>query len=170
VVTPCPEDRPMATYTVVVTDQVFPDVAIETDVLRAINAEVVSPKSASGILPPQALTADALLNTYLPLDREAISSLQRCRVIARYGIGVDNVDLAAAREAGIVVTNVPDYSVEEVAVHAITLILALHRRLPRAMARAPEGPWGIDALRPIPRLSELTVGVGGLGKIGSRRG
>ena len=158
----------MATYTVVVTDQVFPDVAIETDVLRGIDAEVVSPKSASGILPPQAATADALLNTYLPLDRAAIGSLERCRVIARYGIGVDNIDLQAAREAGIVVTNVPDYSVEEVAVHAITLMLALVRRLPRAMARAAEGQWGIGALRPIPRLSELTVGVVGLGKIGTR--
>jgi len=158
----------MATYTVVVTDQVFPDLDIEREVLAAIDAEVLAPRAEAGRLPPAAEGADALLNTYLPLDSEAIARLEQCRIIARYGIGVDNVDLRAARDAGIVVTNVPDYSVEEVAVHTLTIMLAMLRRLPVAMDRASRAEWGIDALRPINRLSEMTIGLVGLGRIGSR--
>lgn len=158
----------MASFRVVVTDQVFPDTEVERQILSAIDAEVVVAAAAAGDLPELAYDADALLNTYLPLGRDSISRLDKCKVIARYGIGVDNVDLEAARDAGIVVTNVPDYSVEEVAVHAVTLILALMRRVPAAMAYAQRGQWGIDLLRPIQRLSEATVGIVGLGKIGSR--
>lgn len=158
----------MAVYRVVVTDQVFPDIEIEREILAAIDAEVVAPAADPGRLPPGAESADALLNTYLPMTRETIARLARCRIIARYGIGVDNVDLGAAREAGIVVTNVPDYSVEEVAVHTLTILLTMLRRVPKAMHRAARGEWGIDELRPIPRLSELTIGVVGLGRIGTR--
>ena len=86
--------------------------------------------------------ADALLNTYLPLDADLIGGSVRCRMVARYGIGVDNVDLRAAAEAGIVVTNVPDYCVEEVAVHAFAMILSLLRRLPAADAQVRAGRLG----------------------------
>ena len=66
--------------------------------------------------------------------------------MARYGIGADNVDLAAAARRGVVVTNVPDYSVEEVAVHALCLVLALTRRLVEASALVARGGWGLDGL------------------------
>ena len=158
----------MATFRVVVTDQVFPDLSIEQTILGSIDAQVLAPSTAQGTLPDAAESADALLNTYLPLSRAEITRLKQCRIIARYGIGVDNIDLKAAYEAGIVVTNVPDYSVEEVAVHTVTLMLSLLRRLPLAMERASRGEWGIDALRPIRRLSQITVGIVGLGRIGSR--
>ncbi|MGH9245324.1 MAG: C-terminal binding protein [Acidimicrobiales bacterium] len=151
---------------VVVTDQVFPDVDLERGLLAEIGAEVAVADGPLEHVLTVARDADALLNTYLPLDAAAIAELEQCRVIARYGIGVDNVDLVAASERGIVVTNVPDYCVEEVATHALAMILALVRRLPDGDRDVRAGGWGIANLRPIRRLSELTVGLIGLGRIG----
>ena len=110
--------------------------------------------------------ADAvLLGAVMHLDAEAISALRSCRVIARYGIGVDNVDLVAARAQGITVTVVRDYAVEEVSNHALALALALHRRLPQYDGAVRAGQWGSRAWG-IPRLSTCTFGVVGLGAIG----
>jgi D-3-phosphoglycerate dehydrogenase len=109
--------------------------------------------------------ADGILNTYLPMTADLIGRLPRARIIARYGIGVDNVDLDAASRAGITVTNVPDYSVQEVAAHAVALMLGLIRRIPQADSLVRSGAWGIDGLRPIRRISELTFGLIGLGRI-----
>lgn len=158
----------MATYTVVLTDQVFPDVTLERSILANIDAELVIPGADRETVLEAAATADALLTTYFPIGAEDIHRLSRARVIARYGIGVDSIDVAAARAAGITVTNVPDYSVEEVALHTLTILLAALRHLPVAMNQAIAGQWSIDAVRPIPRFSELTVGIVGLGRIGRR--
>lgn len=155
----------MARFKVVVTDQVFPDVDTERELLAAIDAEL---EVADGTLEDalaRGKDADALLNTYLPIDRDTIAGLDRCRIVARYGIGVDNVDLDAASEAGIVVTNVPDYCVEEVAVQTVAMLLSLVRRLPRADALVRSGGWNVGPLRPIRRFSEMTVGLIGLGRI-----
>jgi D-3-phosphoglycerate dehydrogenase len=156
----------VSAFRVVLTDQVFPDVELERSMLAGNDAELVVPSGDREAVLAEAASADAVLNTYLPLPAEAIERLERCRVIARYGIGVDNIDLDAARAAGIVVTNVPDYCVEEVAAHTLTLILAALRRLPAALERGGRVPWSLDGLRPIPRLSELTYGIVGLGRIG----
>jgi D-3-phosphoglycerate dehydrogenase len=152
-------------FRVVVTDQVFPDVEVERELLAGIGVKLEVASGSREEVLGLASGADALLNTYMPLDRDAIARLQRCHVIARYGIGVDNVDLVAAREAGIVVTNVPDYCTEEVATHALALILALVRRLPQGDALVRIGRWGVGELGPIARLSELTVGLVGYGRI-----
>ena len=112
-----------------------------------------------------AADADAILNTYLPWPAESIARLEKCQIIARYGIGFDNVDLEAARSAGIVVTNVPDYSVEEVAVHTLALILAMVRKLFEAERLVRGGGWAIQSLQPIRRLSEMTFGLFGYGRI-----
>lgn len=152
-------------FRVVVTDQVFPDVEIERAILAdKLGAELVVAQSREEAL-ALAADADALLNTYLPLDAEALRGLTRCRIVARYGIGVDNIDLEAARAAGIVVTNVPDYCVEEVATHAAAMALAVIRKLPQSDAAMRRGEWGVGPVRPLPRLSELTVGVVGFGRI-----
>jgi D-3-phosphoglycerate dehydrogenase len=155
-------------FKVVLTDQVFPDVELERRMLGEIDAELIIPGADRSAVLAAAADADALLNTYFPLTAEDMAGLSRCRIIARYGIGVDNIDVGAARQAGIVVTNVPDYSVEEVAVHTLALILASLRRLPAAVAKGGTAPWSLEGLRPIPRLSELTFGVVGLGRIGRR--
>lgn len=153
---------------VVVTDQVFPSVELEREILERIGAELVVADGTREHLAEVAGDADALLNTYLRLDADLIRHLPRCRVIARYGIGVDNVDLAAAKRAGITVTNVPDYCIEEVAAHTLALILALLRRIPESDARVRGGQWGLDGLRPIRRISTLTFGLVGFGRIARR--
>jgi D-3-phosphoglycerate dehydrogenase len=158
----------MPAFTVVLTDQVFPDVDLEREMLAEIDGELVIPVGDHDTVIVAASEADAILTTYFPIGAGDIARLRRPRIIARYGIGVDNIDVAAARAAGIVVTNVPDYSVEEVAVHTLALMLAAIRRLPSAMTTAISGRWSIDGLRPIERFSEATVGIVGLGRIGRR--
>ncbi len=155
----------MTKYKVVVSDQVFPTVDIERELLSSIDAELVVASGDVDEVLGVAAEADAILNTYLPWSSDSIGRLEKCRIIARYGIGYDNVDLAAASEAGIVVTNVPDYSVEEVAAHALALILGSLRKIKPADASVRRGEWSIDHFRPIRRLSTLTVGLVGYGRI-----
>ena len=156
----------MTKYKVVVSDQVFPTVDIERALLADIDAELhVASGDVEEVL-SVAGDADAILNTYLPWSAESIGRLAKCRIIARYGIGFDNVDLAAARDAGIVVTNVPDYSVEEVATHGLALILAALRKVVAADRSVRAGEWSVDHFRPIRRLSTLTIGLVGYGRIG----
>ena len=155
-------------FTVVVTDQVFPSIETETQLLAAIGARFkVADGTAEGVARVGG-DADALLNTYLPITDDLLGQLPACKIVARYGIGVDNVDLAAAARRGVVVTNVPDYSVEEVAVHTLGLLLALTRRLPEASALVRRGGWGLDGLRPIRRLSTQRAGLVGFGRIARR--
>jgi D-3-phosphoglycerate dehydrogenase len=158
----------MSRFKVVVTDQEFPDVEVERALLADIDATLEVADGTLGDALARGRDADALLNTYLPLGADVFAKLDRCRIVARYGIGVDNIDIQAARDAGVVVTNVPDYCVEEVATHALTLLLALLRRVPQADARVRAGGWGLDGLRPLTRLSELTVGLVGFGRIARR--
>lgn len=155
----------MADFKVVVSDQVFPTVDIERGLLSDIGAELVVASGEMDQVLEDAADADAILNTYLPWSSESISRLEKCQIIARYGIGFDNVDVEAAADAGIVVTNVPDYSVEEVATHALALILASLRKVVAADRSVREGTWSIDHFRPIRRLSTLTVGLVGYGRI-----
>jgi D-3-phosphoglycerate dehydrogenase len=160
----------MSRFKVVVTDQVFPDVELERKLLGEIDADL---EVASGELDDvlaRGRDADALLNTYFPMERSTIEQLEKCRIIARYGIGTDNLDIGAATDAGIVVTNVPDYCVDEVAAHSLALLLALLRRVSEADSLLREGGWGIGMLRPIARLDELTVGLIGYGKIARKFG
>jgi D-3-phosphoglycerate dehydrogenase len=103
------------------------------------------------------------------LTREFLSSLPHLKAVVRLGIGVDNLDLDAATDLGIVVANVPDFCSDEVAEHALGLILAVTRKIALADRKTRHGEWvpGMDAiLRPIRRLSGQTLGLIGLGKIG----
>jgi D-3-phosphoglycerate dehydrogenase len=158
----------MSKYKVVVSDQVFPSVEVERNLLAEIDADLTVASGDVEAVLADASDADAILNTYLPWDAASIARLSQCKIIARYGIGFDNVDLGAAADAGIVVTNVPDYSVEEVATHALALILASLRKVVTADDSVREGTWSIDNFRPIRRLSTLTVGLVGYGRIARR--
>ena len=157
----------MSKYKVVVSDQVFPSVEVERELLGEIDAELtVATGDVESVLPRRRCRRHP---QYLPaLDSRSIARLDKCRIIARYGIGFDNIDLNAAADAGIVVTNVPDYSVEEVATHALALILASLRKVVIADESVRSGPWSIDNFRPIRRLSTLTVGLVGYGRIARR--
>jgi D-3-phosphoglycerate dehydrogenase len=105
--------------------------------------------------------ADAVLNCYAKMTARVIAELKRCRVIARYGIGVDNVDCDAATRAKIVVTNVPDYCVDEVSDHGLALFLALARRVVAADQAVKGGAWDVVAHKVIRRLRGQTLGLSG---------
>ncbi len=158
----------MAKFRVVVSDQVFPTVDLERSMLAEIDADLEVAQGDVDSVLETAHDADAILNTYLPWTAESIARLERCKIIARYGIGVDNVDLEAAARRGIVVTNVPDYSVQEVGAHAAALMLAHLRRVLDGDRLVRSGGWSIDNLRPMRRLSEMTLGLVGFGRIARR--
>ncbi len=98
---------------------------------------------------------------------EVVSRLKRCKILARGGVGVDNVDLQAAREKGIQVAFVPDYCIEEVSDHAMAMLLFFARKLGEGAEEVKKGGWGIASLRPIAPLRGATLGVVGLGRIGA---
>ena len=155
--------------TVVITDHVFPSLEIEQELLGAIGATVVSLQARSEVDLLDAVTdADALLVCYAPVTDRVIRRMTRCRIIARYGIGVDNVDLGAATAKGIVVTNVPDYCVDEVSDHALALLLACARRIPALAGRVRGGRWNARDAAPMHRLRGQTLGLVGFGKIPRR--
>jgi len=114
---------------------------------------------------PVARNADAVLVTYAKITAEMISQMTRCRIIARFGIGVDNVDIPAATKAGIVVTRVPDYCIDEVSDHTMALLLALARKIAFANSRAHAGHWEMPAVVPIYRLRGSVLGLVGFGRI-----
>lgn len=155
-------------FKVVVTDQVFPDVERERALLAEVGASLEVADGDRDTVLDVAADADALLTTYFAMDAAAIGHLRQCRIIARYGIGVDNIDLAAARAAGISVTNVPDYCVDEVATHTVAMLLSLLRKLPTADRAMRGGGWGVATVRPMRRPDQLTIGLVGYGRIGRR--
>ena len=113
--------------------------------------------------------AAAILTLDEPLTARVIASLERCRVISRFGIGVDRVDLEAATAAGIVVTNVPDYCVDEASDHALALLLAVERRIPALDAAVRQGRWDTAAVAGrVRRLRGRRAGVVGFGRLGAR--
>ncbi len=111
--------------------------------------------------------ADALLLQYAPLTGRVLDALPCCRAVARYGVGVDTVDLAAATERGVVVANVPDYCMEEVSDHALALGLALWRGVVLYDRAIRGGKWDATIKKPMTRLHGKVMGVIGLGRIGS---
>ena len=151
---------------VAVSDSVFPNLDPAREVLSAIGAELQLAADASpAAIMTLAAGADALLVTYATITADMIHEMPRCRVISRFGIGVDNVDLAAATDAGIVVTKVPDYCIDEVSDHTLALLLALVRKIPSSSARTHAGRWEMKAVVPIHRLRGSVLGLIGFGRI-----
>ena len=108
-----------------------------------------------------------MITQFAPLNAEVISSLQDAQIIVRYGIGVDNVDLTAARERGIPVCNVPDFCIDEVADHTLALILATTRQVVANAEHVRQGKWSLAVPTEAMRcLRSMTVGVVGFGRIG----
>ncbi|MDR1828048.1 MAG: C-terminal binding protein [Methylobacteriaceae bacterium] len=111
--------------------------------------------------------AELVMNQYAPFTRKVIEALRpELKQIVRYGVGVNNIDVAAATDNGVLVCNVPDYGMNEVSDHGIALMMALVRKIPEMNARTHAGEWDYQKSIPIYRLGELTVGVIGLGRIG----
>jgi len=156
----------MSSPLVVVSDSVFPNLDPARTVLSAIGAELqmASAPTAEAIA-KAATAADALLVTYAKITAEIIQQMPRCRIISRFGIGVDNVDIPAATDRGIVVTKVPDYCIDEVSDHAMALLLALARKIPFSNAQVHGGKWAMSAVVPIHRLRGTVLGLVGFGRI-----
>jgi D-3-phosphoglycerate dehydrogenase / 2-oxoglutarate reductase len=151
---------------IAVSDSVFPNLNPAREVLSRVDAELLlaeAPTSES--IMQVARNADAVLVTYAKVTAEMIGQMTRCRIIARFGIGVDNVDIPAATKAGIVVTRVPDYCIDEVSDHTMALLLALARKIPFANSRAHAGHWEMPAVVPIYRLRGSVLGLVGFGRI-----
>ena len=156
----------MDSLLVAVTDSVFPNLDAARRVLSAVHAEVrLASQPTPEAIVAVAREADGVLVTYAKVTADMIREMKRCRIISRFGIGVDNVDIAAATSAGIVVTKVPDYCIDEVSDHAMALLLALVRKIPFANRRAHAGKWEMSAVVPIHRLRGTTLGLAGFGRI-----
>ena len=115
----------------------------------------------------QAGDAEVLINQYVPVTGEVLDALPACRLVVRYGVGVDNVDVDAATARGVWVANVPDYGRDEVADHTLALALALLRGVVMLDRSVHDGTWDLEVARPLRRLSTLTWGVVGCGAIGT---
>jgi D-3-phosphoglycerate dehydrogenase len=149
-----------------VSDSVFPNLDPAREVLARIDGELrLAQDSTPEAILRVAADADALLVTYAKITAEMIRQMNRCRIISRFGIGVDNVDIAAATSAGIVVTKVPDYCIDEVSDHALAMLLALVRKIPYANSLVHAGRWEMPAVVPIHRLRGSVLGLVGFGRI-----
>lgn len=152
---------------VVVADYDFGDVAIERSIVSDAGFELVAAqcRSEDDVI-RVAADADAVLTQYAEIGKRAIQAFTRCKVIARYGIGVDIVDVDAATAKKIVVTNVPnDWCMNEVADHAVALLLALVRKLPAYDRDTRSSDWHWQSGRPIQRLQLGTLGLFSFGAI-----
>jgi len=159
----------MARPVIAVTDSVFPSLDPAKAALARLEPELRMAKSASAddIL-AVAREADAVLVTYAKLTGDILRQLKRCKAIGRFGLGVDNIDLAAAKEMGITVTYVPDYCLQEVSDHAMAMLLALARKIPYSNALVQAGRWEMPAVVPIYRLEGRVLGLIGFGNIPRR--
>lgn len=154
-------------YTMCMDTHDWDSIQIEQDILAQVGCRVLPLEfSTPDELMATIRDADALLPRYVNIERRHIEALTRCKVIARSGIGVDIVDVQAATEHGIWVTNVPIYCEEEVADHAVALIMACTRRLIPYHQSVQHGAWTWQAGKPITRLSKATFGLIGFGRIG----
>jgi len=156
----------MSTPLVAVADTVFPSLDPAKEILAELKAELrLAAEPTPEAILAVARQADGLLVTYAKITGDIIRQLERCRVISRFGIGVDNIDLDAAAKAEIVVTYVPDYCVDEVSDHAMALLLALARKVTYANRLVQDGRWEMKAIVPLHRLRGRVLGLVGLGKI-----
>jgi len=151
---------------VVLTDYVWGSLDVEKQILAGL-AELVplQTKKPDEFL-REAADCDALLNTYAgPITADVMAKMPKCRIIARYGIGVDTIDVEAATQAGIIVTNNPTYCIEEVAEHTMALLLACARKVPFYDRMVRAGRWEVPPGKPMFRLAGRTLGLIGFGHI-----
>jgi D-3-phosphoglycerate dehydrogenase len=163
----------VARIEVVVTDYIEPNLEWEAGRFRELGlafAHFQLKHAEPAQLIQAARAADVVIVNMARFDAGVIAGLERCRLIIRHGIGYDNVDIAAASRRGIVVANIPDYCVTEVAEQACMLMLACQRKLQVQAsilrASAEKRQWDFAVANPIYRLQSKTVGIVGLGRIG----
>lgn len=154
---------------VVITDYTFDNLDIETKMLEPAGCQVVGQKIGRDPqqLIPLVKDADCVITQFAPVNAEVIGAMQKCKIIVRYGIGVDNVDLKAAAAKNIPVCNVPDYCIDEVADHTLAMILDLTRKITVNAAKVKADGWGLaEPITALFAMKDITVGVVGFGRIG----
>jgi D-3-phosphoglycerate dehydrogenase len=156
---------------VVLTDHAWPDVELEQAVLAGAGHRLVAPYATAAQAEVEALVAseqpDAILTCWAPVSDAAIASAGPLKIVARMGVGLDNIGVAEATRRGIWVTNVPDYCVEEVSDHAVALALSWLRGVTVLDRQVRSGTWNPAGAR-LARLSTRTAGIVGYGRIGRR--
>jgi D-3-phosphoglycerate dehydrogenase len=161
----------MPRFKVLLTDYAWPDLEIERTILAQYDAElVVAPDREMDTLQRLAADVDAIMTNWSDVPTELIDAAPNCRIIARLGIGLDNIDVRHATARGIPVTNVPDYCLIEVAEHTLALLLALARKIGIYHAHALANKYDLAAGFPLRRVEGQTLGIVGLGQIGRRVG
>lgn len=152
-------------YQVVFTDHTFENLDIEREILEPAGVEVIDGETRGESLDDLLDGADGVIVMYEDIDAERMDRMPDCRIISRTGIGVDNVDLDAATERGIHVTNVPDYCIPEVSDHTIALLLGLERKVVEYDRRVKGGEWDVTAGRTMHRIPGRTLGLVAFGDI-----
>lgn len=156
----------MSKYSVLITDYAWPSLDVEREVLGAVDADMVVAESGEPEeLVQLAAGVDAILTCWKPVPPEALDAAPRCRVISRYGVGLDNIPVDYATELGIPVTNVPDFCLDEVSDHAMALLLDCARQITSLSVRTRSGAWDRHTENAIPRLRTQTLGIVGYGRI-----
>ncbi len=153
---------------VAITDFTFPSLEIEERIVHAAGAELRAGNDRHiAALKLLVADADAVITQFAPIHAEVISEMRRVKVIVRYGIGYDTVDVKAARERGIPVCNIPDYCIDEVADHTLAFILGVTRQVVPNTLYIRDGKWGLATpLDQLQTLRDQTVGIVGFGRIG----
>lgn len=153
---------------VLLTDYAWPDLNLERSLLAEAGIElVVAERSDPATLAAAARDVDAIMTTWARVTAEVIAASPRCRIVARLGIGLDNIDVAYCTAHGIPVTNVPDYCTHEVAEHALALLFALARNVGHFHAESRQGRYDLRSAPRMRRIAGRTLGIVGLGRIGS---
>jgi D-3-phosphoglycerate dehydrogenase len=160
----------MNSFFVVTTEDRMQGYEEEREILRQVDAKFTVHDCQDGAdIVEVVREADAVMLNLHKFDSVIIEQMKRCQVISRYGVGFDNVDLAAATAKGIWVANVPDYGAQEpVADHALALLLACVRKIPYRDSRIRKGRWNLSKEQRCYKIEDKVLGLIGYGKIGRR--
>ncbi len=156
----------MGNFKVVVTDYEYKSLEPEQEVLNKIGVTLTKAQCRTeDEVIEVARDADAIINQYAPITNRVIENLEKCKVIARYGVGVNTIDVSSATEKGIVVSNVTDYCIDEVSDHAFALLMSAARKVVQLNAGVKSGVWNFNVGVPIFRLRDRVLGLVGFGQI-----
>lgn len=155
-------------YKVVITDYYYPNLDEERKVFKNTGIEIIDCKGKCNNeedVIKYTKNADAIITQFVPITKKVIGNLTNCKIVVRYAIGLDNIDIAEATKKKIMVANVPDYCIEEVSNQALSLMLAVLRKLTIADRETRKGNWSYENTKPLYRLSKMNLGIIAFGKI-----
>ncbi len=158
-------------WKVVITDYEFEQLDFEETIFEESGLEIEFIKTQCRTeeeVIEAAREADAIINQYAPLSDKVLRNLSKCKVISRYGVGVDTIDLKTASELGIIVCNVPDYGIEEVSNHTVALLMSWTRKIVELNNAVKNGVWDFSVGTPIYRFQNQVLAILGFGKIPKR--